>query len=254
MCLMSSFTRARTDPRAAAPERPYKEQIDRSRLHPSARAWDFLSLDLAVVASNLAGHRKKSPDGWTREFELDVAVADPTFWNSQRDLVRRLLGFLTTDVWAVNFMGGGFCPKPRSNPCLPSENCVSLLSGGLDSFIGNVDLVAGGKRPFAVSQTVLGDAENQRAFAKLLGGGLRHLQMNHNAEVPQTETPSTPRCSAVGVLLAPGMLAAAIVFPEGINSNWGKTYLVLAALMNAFLLAWPVLWFWTWIGHSRRRG
>jgi hypothetical protein len=65
---------------------------------------------------------------------------------------------------------------------------------------------------------------------------------------------SLPRCSAVGVLLAPGMLAAAIVFPEGINSNWGKTYLVLAALMNAFLLAWPVLWFWTWIGHSRRRG
>jgi hypothetical protein len=65
---------------------------------------------------------------------------------------------------------------------------------------------------------------------------------------------SLPRWSAVGVLLAPGMLAAAIVFPEGIHSDWGKTYLVLAALMNAFLLAWPVLWFWTWIGHSRRRG
>lgn len=59
--------------------------------------------------------------------------------------------------------------------------------------------------------------------------------------------------SAVGVLLAPGMLAAAIVFPEGINSHWGKTYLVLAALMNAFLLAWPVLWFWTWIERFRRR-
>ena len=65
---------------------------------------------------------------------------------------------------------------------------------------------------------------------------------------------SVPRCSAVGVLLAPGMLAAAIVFPEGINSHWGKTYLVLAALMNAFLLAWLVLWFWTWMEHFRRRG
>lgn len=64
---------------------------------------------------------------------------------------------------------------------------------------------------------------------------------------------SLPRCSAVGVLLAPGMLAAAIVFPEGINSHWGKTYLVLAALLNAFLLGWPVLWFWTWIEHFRRR-
>jgi small neutral amino acid transporter SnatA (MarC family) len=64
---------------------------------------------------------------------------------------------------------------------------------------------------------------------------------------------SLPRWSAVGVLLAPGMLAAAIVFPDGINSNWGKTYLVLAALMNAFVLAWPVLWFSTWIERFRRR-
>jgi len=62
-----------------------------------------------------------------------------------------------------------------------------------------------------------------------------------------------PRCSAVGVLLAPGMLAAAIVFPEGIHSNWGSAYLVLAALMNGFLLAWPVLWLWRWIEHFRRR-
>ena len=52
---------------------------------------------------------------------------------------------------------------------------------------------------------------------------------------------SLPRCSAVGVLLAPGMLAAAIVFPEGINSHWGTTYLVLAALLDALLLAWPLL-------------
>jgi hypothetical protein len=61
-----------------------------------------------------------------------------------------------------------------------------------------------------------------------------------------------PRCSAVGVLLAPGMFAAAIVFPDGINSNWATIYLVLAVLMNAFLLAWPALWLWAWIGRSRR--
>ena len=64
---------------------------------------------------------------------------------------------------------------------------------------------------------------------------------------------SLPRCSAVGMLLAPGMLAAAIVFPEGVHSAWPKTYLLLAALLNAFLLAWPVLWFWTRIEHFHRR-
>jgi hypothetical protein len=107
-------------------------------------------------------------------------------------------------------MGGGFSPKPPSDPCLPSENCVSLLSAGLDSFIGNLDLVADGKRPFAVSQTVVGDAENQRTLAKLMGGGLRHLQINHNAEVPKPETPSTQRARSL-IYLAYGVLAASTV-------------------------------------------
>lgn len=61
---------------------------------------------------------------------------------------------------------------------------------------------------------------------------------------------SLPRLSAVGVLLAPGMLGAAILFPEGIHSNWANTYFVIAGLMNAFFLAWPVLWLWTLIGRA----
>ena len=184
-----------------------KEELAHSKLHPAPKAWDFLSLTLAVISADLAGHRTKSPDGWTREFEIDVAVADPAFWNGHRNLVHQLLGFLTTDVWSVNFIGGGYSPKPPSNPCLPTEDCVSLLSGGLDSFIGNLNLVAAGKRPFVVSQTVLGDAKNQRAFAQAMGGGLRHLQMNHNAEVPDPETPSTQRARSL-IFLAYGALAA----------------------------------------------
>ena len=66
-------------------------------------------------------------------------------------------------------------------------------------------------------------------------------------------TASVSRLSAVGVLLAPGMLAAAILFPEGIHSNWSNIYLVVAGLMNAFLLAWLVLWIWSVIGHARQR-
>lgn len=184
-----------------------KDEIARLNLHPAPHAWDFLSLALAVMAADLAGHRTASPDGWTREFELEVAVADPTFWNSQRELIRRFLGFLTTDIWNVNFIEGGFSPKPSSKPFLPPEECISLLSGGLDSFIGNLDLVAGGKRPFVVSQTVRGDAENQCAFAQVIGGGLRHLQMNHNAEVPKPETPSSQRARSL-IFIAYGILAA----------------------------------------------
>ncbi len=183
------------------------DNIVRSNLHPAPRAWDFLSLALAVTAADLAGHRTASPDGWTREFELEVSVSDAAFWNKHQDLIARLLGFLTTDRWDVSFMGGGFSPKPPRKPVLPSEDCVALLSGGLDSFIGNLDLVAAGRRPFAVSQTVRGDAENQRAFAKLMGGGLRHLQVNHNADVPKPETPPSQRARSL-IFIAYAVLAA----------------------------------------------
>ena len=187
-----------------------KDEIARQKVHPSSRGWDFLSLALAVITADLAGYRTKSPDGWTREFELRVAVADSAFWNSQLELIRRLLGFLTTDVWNISFISGGYSPKPPSKRVLPTEDCISLLSGGLDSFIGNLDLVAGGKKPFAVSQTVLGDAENQRAFAKMMAGGLRHLQMNHNADVPNPETPSSQRARSL-IFIAYGVLAATML-------------------------------------------
>lgn len=184
-----------------------KDEIKRWNLHPASKAWDFLSLGLAVTAADLAGHRKWSPDGWTREFELKVSVADPTFWNKERDLVSRLLGFLTTDKWEVNFIGGGFSPKPPRTAVLPTEDCVTLLSGGLDSFIGNLDLVATGRQPFAVSQTVRGDADKQRSFARVIGGGLKHLQINHNSKVPNPENPPSQRARSL-IFIAYGVLAA----------------------------------------------
>lgn len=200
------FGRADRQERGSA-GRAIKDVIYDTQLYPAPRAWDFLSLALAVIAADLAGHRTKSADGWTRELEIEVAVADPEFWNTQQDSVRFLLGFLTNDVWKVNFIAQGYAPRPPKRPVVPVEDCVSLLSGGLDSFIGNVDLAAVGKKPFAISQTVVGDAENQREFAKIIGGGLRHLQMNHNADVPEPEKPPSQRARSL-IFLAYGVLAA----------------------------------------------
>lgn len=183
-----------------------KEKIIKLNLHVAPKAWDFLSLALAVTAADYAGYRTRSADGWTREFELEISVSDPAFWNKQQDTIHKALGFLTTDRWQINFIGGGFSPKPPKIATFPVEDCVALLSGGLDSFIGNLDLVANGKKPFAVSHTVRGDAEKQVAFAKCMGG-LRHLQLNHNAEVPDQETPPSQRGRSFA-FLAYGVLAA----------------------------------------------
>jgi 7-cyano-7-deazaguanine synthase in queuosine biosynthesis len=184
-----------------------KDQIIREKLYPAARAWDLLSIALAVTTADLAGSRDSSSDGWTRQFDLKIAVADPTFWSGQREFIAKLLGFLTTDLWRIAFIGGGFCPAPNNKPVLPEEDCVMLLSGGLDSLIGGVDLVGHGQRPLAVSQTVRGDAEKQRSFAQLLGGGLKHLQLNHNADIPNPEKPPSQRARSL-IFIAYGVLAA----------------------------------------------
>jgi 7-cyano-7-deazaguanine synthase in queuosine biosynthesis len=183
-----------------------RDEILRQKLHVATRAWDFLSLTLSVIAADLAGHRSTSPDGWTREFEITISVADPDFWNAQREFVKNMLGFLTTDRWQISFVGGGISPVPKGNPVRPEEDCITLLSGGLDSFIGTIDLVANGKRPFAVSQVVTGDADNQRSFAKRIGN-LRHLQINHNTHVPNSESPPSQRARSL-IFIAYGVLAA----------------------------------------------
>lgn len=184
-----------------------KDDFLRERLNAAPRAWDFLSLALSATAADLAGHRDTSSDGWTRELEIEVSVTDPDFWNGQRDLVKRLLGFLTTDKWEVRFLGGGISPVPKGEVVRPDEDCVTLLSGGLDSFVGSIDLVTKGKRPFAASQIVTGDADNQRAFARAIGGGLRHLQVNHNTHVPKSESPPSQRARSL-IFIAYGVLAA----------------------------------------------
>ncbi|MDX0174514.1 Qat anti-phage system QueC-like protein QatC [Sinorhizobium meliloti] len=194
------------DPARGSAGQAAKQDILRAKLEAAPRAWDLLSIALSVVTADFAGLRDDSPDGWTREFELEIAVADPAFWETQAFQLEATLGFLTTDRWRLRFIGGGVQPAPPREPIRPDEDSVVLLSGGLDSLIGASDLVAAGKKPLAISQTVRGDAEKQAEFARLIGGGLRHLQLNHNAQVPGTEESSQRARSFI--FIAFGVLAA----------------------------------------------
>lgn len=157
------------------------ESVRRRRLQPDPAAWDLLAIALSVVVADGETSRSASPDGWTRQFDLDVAIHDPARWEALADPLSSALAFLTTDRWRITFNGGGVVPAPPKRPHYPEADAVSLLSGGLDSLIGAIDLSLHGDKLFAVSQTVRGDRNKQTRFAKLLGGGLEHLQINHNA-------------------------------------------------------------------------
>lgn len=181
--------------------------ISRLKLKPAPRAWDFLTIALSVIAADTGASRSKSPDGWTRELDVSIAVADALFWSSERELLTNALQFLTTDIWRLQFLEGGILPVGPNPPTLPAEDCVALLSGGLDSLVGVIDLTARHKlKPYVVSQVAQGDKQKQSYFANKIGGGLSHLQLNHVAHFPFVSERSQRARSmiffAYGVLLA----------------------------------------------------
>jgi 7-cyano-7-deazaguanine synthase in queuosine biosynthesis len=227
------FGQAGADDRGSAGDAA-KHEFLRQRLEGAPRAWDLVSIALSVVTADYAGLRSDSPDGWTREFELDVAVSDPAFWNTQAADLASAIGFLTTDRWQFRFHGGGVLPAPPRYPVRPPDDCVVLLSGGMDSLIGAIDLAAAGRKPLAVSQTVRGDAGKQVEFASLIGEGFAHLQLNHNAHAPGVEE-SSQRARSL-IFIAFGVLAATSL---GIYHQGDATELFLCE--NGFIAINPPL-------------
>ncbi|MQX38590.1 hypothetical protein GHC57_18950 [Roseospira navarrensis] len=108
----------------------------------------------------------------------------------------------------MEFVDGGVLPSPPSKrkQIRPAEDCVCLLSGGLDSLIGAADLAADGKKPYLVSQVSPGDKQKQAYFASRMAGGLSRLELNHNVSCPW-QNDLTQRARSIifltyGVLLA----------------------------------------------------
>ena len=175
-------------------------------MRPTERAWDFTSIALAVVAADETAPRSRSPDGWTREIDLTIAVAAPDFWKTQTERLTSAFQFLTGDIWSLTFVGGGIVPVPPRQARPRPEDLVCLLSGGMDSLVGAIDVAADDKRPLLVSQKAKGDSKVQEEFARRIAPGSRHLQLSHNARPPRASERSQRARSIV--FLGFGVLAA----------------------------------------------
>ena len=133
-----------------------QDQLASLGLRPTERAIDLVLLAAMVNAGDTRVSRSNNAqDGWTREIDLYVPVSAAKAWNEQGRLIEPLLKFLTGDRWRIFFRS-----RPDSSAALAIEpKCsainglteISLLSGGLDSLIGAIDLLANGKQPLFVS-------------------------------------------------------------------------------------------------------
>ncbi|MEI7612234.1 MAG: Qat anti-phage system QueC-like protein QatC [Betaproteobacteria bacterium] len=187
----------------------WRTGLSRLGLTPSVQTWDFVNLALAAAAADLTCLRAGSADGWTRVIELDVHLHDPAPWVAQRNALEEMLRFLTGDFWTINLMPGGEPPPLSTAPATYDADCVSLLSGGVDSLVGALDLTAANRKPLFVSQVARGDAEKQLRFARAVNAENRHFQWNHRINLVHASERSTRGRSIVFFAFA--ALASSVV-------------------------------------------
>lgn len=187
----------------------WKKDICRLGLNPSIQVWDFVSLALSIAAADLSCIRSNSVDGWTRVIDLDVHLYDTAPWLQQKKPLEEMLRYLTGDFWTVSFLPGGEPPPESTDAITYDADCVSLLSGGVDSIVGAIDLTDDGRRPLFVSQIAKGDKETQNKFALALDAKKRHFQWNHRIK-PVRHTERSTRGRSI-VFFAFAALASSVI-------------------------------------------
>ena len=191
----------------------WPKRLSLDGLTPTARVWDFVTIAFSAIAADQSVSRSTTVDGWTRSIELTVSVFDRTPWAAQRERLESALGFLTGDIWKLDIRGNGVPPPTARRKAPLGGDCVTLLSGGMDSLVGGIDLTRQGRTPIFVSQIVKGDAPTQLLYAQKLKAAGRPHQWSPRISVPSDSERST-RARSIG-FLAFASLASTIIAPGG---------------------------------------
>lgn len=127
-----------------------------ARIVPSEIGVDLLVIAALVYAADTRIERKtQSQDNWTREIRISAPVSDVDRWRGASPTLKRLLQFLTGDIWTLEFRS-----RPRRFTTLATRipfgrvtacEQVNLFSGGLDSLVGAIDAIEDEESPIFVS-------------------------------------------------------------------------------------------------------
>lgn len=113
-------------------------------------ALDMLYLSLFVFGADRLILRDSGKDAWSRDIELHVPVLAYEKWINLKDSVENMLNFLTGDHWIIDFRSRAYVDKEirarkrweRVKDYNSDVSKVCMLSGGLDSCIGAIDLLS----------------------------------------------------------------------------------------------------------------
>lgn len=121
-----------------------------------------VSIDLMIVSEfvyycDRLFLRESAVDGWKREISLEIPLLNDEIFIENTELLQNLLNFLTGDNWTLSF-----CSRELTDweerirlKCVEKSSedfqDICMFSGGLDSYIGAIDLLEEGENPIFVS-------------------------------------------------------------------------------------------------------
>lgn len=115
-----------------------------------SKAIDLLYISLAVFAADRLCLRNDAEDGWSRNIEIHMPVINLSVWNQNIELLVKLLSFLSGDFYSFVFREREETDTEKSyyekylkvdRNKIKDYDRLCMFSGGMDSFIGAIDLL-----------------------------------------------------------------------------------------------------------------
>lgn len=161
---------------------------------PAGEAIDFLNIAISAYTADVRTPREQGFDRWTRNFHLHMPVQFIDKWLRAKTVLEKSLSFLTGDHWVFHFRA---CSKESVKPKVEKvkkikkfkPQAVSLFSGGLDSFIGALDLLSA-KHPIAlVGHHAAGDGPTSVSQKRVFELIEKHFDPNIVSFIPVWVSP-----------------------------------------------------------------
>ena len=138
--------------------------LEKFNLVANNTIYDLVNFALGIYTIDQVVSRQINGfQGWSRNFIVNFPVHDLQLWNNVKEDFSNYLGFLSGDKWEITFRQNHeireFELPENRNPNNFSK--VSLFSGGLDSFIGAIDLLVNQEKPFLVSHYKISERKVQ---------------------------------------------------------------------------------------------
>jgi 7-cyano-7-deazaguanine synthase in queuosine biosynthesis len=108
---------------------------------------DLARVGTAVYVTDRLLRRPRRSHGTGRQIALRVDVSSPEYWSHHTELLSRILGVVSNDLWDLQFRAG--MPEPAQAGLFPVDSpapLVCLYSGGLDSAAGLLNRLREGVR------------------------------------------------------------------------------------------------------------